>query len=181
MNEPKSNMNKVIIYIVGFVGVVILLIYIISSKTFPSLGEFMASSTTTPVLTDLSKASESLNGTYATKTINAPKGNIQAEISDTPDKMELGLSNRLSLDPDSGMFFVFSDSEPRSFWMKDMLFPLDIVWIDADKKVVGIAPNLSPDTFPETFVSPDNVQFVLELNAGGANKFGIATGTLLQF
>ncbi|MEK7501598.1 MAG: DUF192 domain-containing protein [Patescibacteria group bacterium] len=174
-------MNKVIIYIVGFIGVVILLIYIISSKTFPSLGEFMANSTTTPALVDSSKASESLNGTYATNTIHAPKGDIQVEISDTLDKTELGLSNRPSLDPDSGMLFVFSDSEPQSFWMKDMLFPLDIVWINADKKVTGIASNLSPDSYPEAFDSPGEVQYVLELNAGGANNFGIATGTLLQF
>lgn len=186
-------MNKIVIYIVGFVGVVVLLIYIISSKTFPSLGEFRASSTneisgdvdktastTNPVLIDSSKVDE-LKGTYATNTIYAPKGDIQVEISDTQDKMELGLSNRSSLDSDSGMLFIFPNLGSYSFWMKDMYFPLDIVWINTLKEVTGIASNVSPDSFPEVFNSPGEIQFVLELNAGEADKFGIATGTALQF
>ncbi|MEK9177970.1 MAG: DUF192 domain-containing protein [Patescibacteria group bacterium] len=194
MNESKSNINKIVIFTVGFIGVVVLLIYIISSKTLPSLEEFMAdstsgisenntneaASTTNLAVVDPSEVSREL-GTYATTTIRAPKGDIQVEISDTQDKMEFGLSNRTSLEQNSGMLFSFQNSQPQSFWMKDMLFPLDIVWINSDKEVTGVTHDLSPDSYPEAFDSPGEVQYVLELNAGGANNFGIATGTLLQF
>lgn len=166
MNESRSNANGVMMFVVGSIGVIVLSIYIISSKSFPSFGEFMASTT---------------NISYATTTIHMPKGDIQVEIADTPTKRELGLSGRFSLSPDSGMLFVFENPGSYFFWMKDMNFPIDMVWINALKKVTGINYNVSPDSFPETFSSFEQVQFVLELNAGDANKFDIATGTLLRF
>ena len=176
MNESKSNVNGMIIFVVGTIGVIVLSIYIISSKNFPSFGEFMASTTSNGI-----GDSEKIEGSYATTTVRAPGGDIQVEIADTPTKRELGLSGRALLNSNTGMLFIFENPGSYFFWMKDMRFPIDIVWINVDREVVGIDSNISPDTYPKTFNSSEKVQFVLELNAGDASKFGIATGTTLKF
>jgi uncharacterized membrane protein (UPF0127 family) len=172
MKESKSNINKILFPIIGIVGVIVVLYYIVQSKALPPPPGLMSNST--------SENGKS-NMTYATKVIHAPKGDIKVEISDTEDKEELGLSNRESLDQNSGMLFVFSDPGSYQFWMKDMHFPVDVVWINADKKVVSMNTNMSPDTYPKTFSPVSDILSVLELNAGATSKFGIATGTILQF
>ncbi|MCX6719260.1 MAG: DUF192 domain-containing protein [Candidatus Taylorbacteria bacterium] len=121
-----------------------------------------------------------VSSTYRIATIYTSKRDIQAEIADTDSKMQLGLGGRSSLARSAGMLFI---SEPRiqEFWMKDMYFPIDIVWIDQNKKVIGIIRSLSPDSFPSVVTSGIPVPYVLELNAGKAESFGIATGTVLRF
>jgi hypothetical protein len=187
MPESKNHFSGIIIFVVGVIGLVILARNIISSKEFPSLGEFMASSTgeisstTDSLLINQSVTQENVNKSYATATIYASKGMIIAEIANTPAKRELGLSNRTSLATNTGILFIFPNSGEYDFWMKDMNFPLDIVWIRPNKVVAGVDAGILPETFPETFNSPTEIQFVLELNANDAKKFGIATGTVLKF
>src|SRR3989338_5042145 len=60
---------------------------------------------------------------------------IKAELADTPEKRALGLSGRETLGNDEGMLFVFDEPNTRQFWMKNMNFALDIIWIDENKKV----------------------------------------------
>ena len=79
------------------------------------------------------------------------------------------------------MLFIFPKDGIYGFWMKDMAFSLDIILIGADKKVAGIAPDISPQTYPEVFLPPHEIKYVLELNSGGAKDYGIATGTKLVF
>jgi len=113
--------------------------------------------------------------------IVAPQGTIHVSIADTAVLQENGLSDRPSMPDDSGMLFIFPTARNYAFWMKDMRFPLDMVWIDSDHMVVGVTENISTSTYPETFGPPSPVPFVLELNAGAAERFGIATGTTLKF
>ena len=183
MKSSKSNISRVIIFTVGAVGVVFLIGNIISSESFPSLGEFMASSTPASIniLEEFASTTVENELTYAMSVIHAPNGNIQVEISNNPTKRDRGLSNRISLDPNSGMLFIFPTVGSYSFWMKDMNFPIDIVWINIDRKVVGIDADASPLSYPKLFSPPDEIQFVLELNAGAADRFGIVTGTILPF
>jgi len=83
------------------------------------------------------------------------------------------------------MIFIFNDAGPQYMWMKDMDFPLDIVWLDQNKKVVSISANISPDTYkknpPKIFYSPTPALYVIELPSGDANRLGIASGLLLSF
>jgi uncharacterized membrane protein (UPF0127 family) len=79
------------------------------------------------------------------------------------------------------MLFVFSEVATRGFWMRNMSFPIDIVWIDKNKNVIGILEDVDPDTYPNIFFPPSPVKYVLELNAGYADKNGIASGTPLTF
>jgi hypothetical protein len=113
--------------------------------------------------------------------ITAPLGSINTEIADTPLLEERGLSGRISLNSNRGMLFIFSTPGIYGFWMKDMNFPLDMVWMDVNHKVVSVNSDVLPSTYPNTFFPPSNISFVLELNAGATREFGIATGTELKF
>lgn len=113
-------------------------------------------------------------------TIRLPKGEIKAIIANTPELRALGLGQRESLGKNEGMLFVFDEPGMRGFWMKDMKFAIDIVWIEGGK-VQGIAKNVTPDTFPRAFMPPKPVTYVLELNSGAADAFGLATGTEIMF
>lgn len=98
---------------------------------------------------------------------------VWVEIADTPAAITQGLSGREKLPDDQGMLFMFERPGIYSFWMKDMHFPIDIVWIDADWRVVDISSQVDPATFPERFAPKESVQYVLEVNAGKAKEWGI--------
>lgn len=97
---------------------------------------------------------------------------FNVEIADTNKERQKGLMWRQEMPQDRGMLFVFSRAERHSFWMKNTLIPLDIIWISADKKVVDVhtlqpcpAETLRcPGTFPSA-----PAQYVLEVNAGAFN------------
>ncbi|MBI4122817.1 MAG: DUF192 domain-containing protein [Parcubacteria group bacterium] len=101
---------------------------------------------------------------------------LLVEIADTRQLQIRGLSGRPSLGEREGMLFVYENPQALSFWMKDMRFAIDIIWIDEYKTIVGIAPDISPDTFPQTFSSGLPVQYVLEISAGWADRYGVIVG-----
>ena len=105
---------------------------------------------------------------------------IVAEIANTEEKRERGLSGRKNLPEDTGMIFIFEIPTRYSFWMKDMRFPLDIIWIDENKKIVAISENISPSTYPNSFSPTDPVKYVLEVNAGWAEKNGVEVGDFIE-
>ncbi len=109
------------------------------------------------------------------------KTKLQVAYATTPTEQEQGLSDTPSLAENQGMLFIFSTPTTPSFWMKDMQYPLDIVWIDANKKVVDITRDLSPATFPKTVTPKSPTQYVLEVNAGFAEKNSIAVGATVSF
>lgn len=184
---PQSTFSKFIIPVVGIVGIVILANYMISTEAFPSLGEFLASSTnqfasSTDRHIDQDEAELQFSDkSYATTTIKLKSATLRVQIANNPTQRELGLSNRISLPSDAGMLFIFPSIGKYSFWMKDMNFPIDIIWIRSNREVIGITKNVLPDTFPQSFYPPRDIQFVLEVNAGASDRFGIATGTVLSF
>ena len=102
-------------------------------------------------------------------------------VADTQVLRTKGLSGHLKLDEKQGMLFIFDDSAMRGFWMKEMNFPLDMVWIDENLKVIGITVNATPESFPEVFQSITPVQYVLEINAYGAESNGIIIGEEVGF
>lgn len=78
-----------------------------------------------------------------------------------------------------GMLFVFGGEGTRCFWMKNMRFPLDIVWLDATARVSAVESDLSPSSYPHMFCHPGS--YVAELNAGQARAAGIVPGGRLGF
>ena len=108
---------------------------------------------------------------------------IPVEVADTLKKRRLGLGKRASLKKGWGMLFVFEKRKPHRFWMKDMQFPLDIIWLD-NHRIVHIIHNAKPANSrdePEVMTSPVPVNFVLEIAAGRATKLRLKTGQRMKF
>ncbi len=111
----------------------------------------------------------------------------QVDLAVLPEERRQGLSGREPLAPDEGMLFVFEEEQPLHFWMKDMRFPLDIIWIDAQCRMVGVAadvptppPGAGSDEIPRA-QSPSPARFVLEVNAGEAARRGLSAGDAVEF
>lgn len=106
---------------------------------------------------------------------------VSVEVVDTPAERERGLSGRESLGRNRGMLFVFSDSSQYCLWMKDMKFPIDMVWLDDKKQVVHIEENAQPDSYPESFCPDKDTRYVIELNAGTADELAVIRGSTVIF
>ena len=103
---------------------------------------------------------------------------FNVEIADDPVERSRGLMFRQEMDNDHGMLFVFEESQPVGFWMKNTPLPLDLVFIGQDGKVRAIEKG---EPFSEAPIAPgEPVQFVLELNAGTAAEAGIENGDLIR-
>ena len=134
-----------------------------------------------PISQNITPQSPSFSYTHKLQVSNK---NILVEIADTPQKMEQGLSGRPELTDEQGMIFDFDSKETTpSFWMKDMKFNLDFVWIN-NNKIVGITPDvLAPiensklkiENLP-TYFPPSPVTWVLEINSGWAKKNHLQVG-----
>lgn len=124
----------------------------------------------------------STEGTLPTGTLTFENGpEIEIEIAGTTETIRLGLSYRESLCRKCGLYFVFPGEDIRSFWMRQMRFPIDIIWINHGR-VVGVVANAQPrpgvpESRLESFKSPIPVRNVLEVPAGFAAKHGIEPGT----
>ena len=110
---------------------------------------------------------------------------LTVEIADTPEKHEKGLAGRDSLGESEGMLFVMTADTAPSFWMRDMKFPLDILWIN-NGKVAEITENVpvpSPGSSLDTltrFVPSQPIDYVLEVNAGWTRVHNITVGTPVE-
>jgi uncharacterized membrane protein (UPF0127 family) len=106
---------------------------------------------------------------------------FSVELAQTEVERNGGLMLRNELPADRGMLFIFEQEGLYAFWMKNTLIPLDIIWINQNKEVVFIAENVQSciqDFCPS--INPDNnASYVLELNAGTANKIGLKVGDTL--
>ncbi len=94
---------------------------------------------------------------------------------------ERGLGDRASLPADEGMLFVFATSSDYGIWMKDMQFSIDIISLDKNFSVTHVEPDVSPDTYPNVFFSPSTTQYIIETNAGWAQKNNIQVGDTFDF
>jgi len=113
-------------------------------------------------------------------TIIMPKGALDVEVADTEASRELGLSGRKEMRDNEGLLFVFDNPGRYGFWMKDMQFPLDVIWINYNGIVVNIERGLTLGTYPKTYINQSDAIFVLEVNAGMAEKFGLYLGSKIK-
>lgn len=130
-----------------------------------------------------------LAGTVTMTQGGAPRGQVafkdgvrvSVEIADTDRLRQRGLMFRERLAPDEGMIFVFPASGDYPFWMKNTLIPLDMIWVDAGRRVVAIAHDVPPcekDPCP-TYPPNATALYVVEVAAGFASAHGVAVGDVL--
>ncbi|MFM7088432.1 MAG: DUF192 domain-containing protein [Candidatus Paceibacterota bacterium] len=104
---------------------------------------------------------------------------VELALSDT--EKAKGLSGRPSLKEEEGMLFVFENTTRHPFWMKDMLIPIDMIWIDEVGVVVYIAHEAQPNSYPALFGSNVESKYVLEVTAGFAKRHKVVIGSKVNF
>ena len=108
---------------------------------------------------------------------------FDVELALTSKEKKQGLMFRDYLGKNKGMLFVFVTEEEYGFWMKNTLIPLDIIWLNEDKKVVFISKNNQPCKNDEcSTINPDKkAKYVLELNGGTTDKIGLEVSDWANF
>ena len=159
-------------YFLLAIGVVILVWSLILVLNQPAPAKYQRS--------DLSQPSPS-QGEGKGEVIRIGDKEIFIEIANTDASRTQGLSGRASLASHTGLLFIFDEPGQYGFWMKDMHFPIDIIWIDENWLVVGVEREVAPNTFPQIFEPISPIKYVLEINSGEASRLGIDTGSRLIF
>ena len=106
------------------------------------------------------------------------------EIANDPVEQKQGLMNRQKMDKDAGMLFIFPKIAARPFWMKDTLISLDMIWMDRQRKIIHIEPDVKPcEADPCATYEPFSSEalYVLETNAGYSFKNGLKKGDQAEF
>jgi uncharacterized protein len=106
---------------------------------------------------------------------------VFVEVPDDSEESMRGLMFRIHLPWNAGMLFPYSNEEPRTFWMKNTLIPLDMIFVDSSSKIVEIKENVPPCEQEEcpTYPSVQPAQYVLEVNAGFVQEKGVKVGDRL--
>lgn len=105
---------------------------------------------------------------------------IDIEIADTPAKEQQGLMNRPWMEEDQGMLFIFTKEDQQSFWMKNTIIPLDIIYVNASKKIVSIAKNCTPYS-EKPIPSGAPALYVVEVIAGFSDIYNIKPGDRIDW
>ena len=105
---------------------------------------------------------------------------VRVDVQRTPEELQRGLMFRKQLAASDGMLFIFPTQKRQSFWMKNTYIPLDMIFIDESRNVVGVVQHAEPLTTTSRYVDADS-RFVVEVNAGFCSKNGIKQGTAVQF
>jgi uncharacterized membrane protein (UPF0127 family) len=108
---------------------------------------------------------------------------LVADVAITSDQRSKGLAVKDTLAENESMLFVFSKANIYGFWMKNMKFPIDIIWLDTDRYVIHIEHSLEPcgTSSCPSYLPDGNAQYVLETVAGFATKYNVTENTLVEF
>jgi hypothetical protein len=118
--------------------------------------------------------------TFLSKTGKKKIIHIDIEVAGNDYEREKGLMNRHSLPENAGMLFIFEQSGPLSFWMRNTYIPLDIIFADKSRQIVTIQKNTKPLSYAQ-IPSKRNSKYVVEVNAGFCDKYGISVGDFITF
>ncbi|MFC7078948.1 DUF192 domain-containing protein [Halorussus caseinilyticus] len=110
---------------------------------------------------------------------------VELEVANEREERRTGLMHRESLANDTGMVFVYESAQPVSFWMKNTLIPLDMIFVGPDRTVLNVQhaspqPNATSGEL-KTYPSDGEAKYVVELPRGFANRTGVGSGTKLVF
>jgi len=114
--------------------------------------------------------------------IRVDNSRFHVEIAETLQERQQGLMFRTSLPPDHGMLFIQPQTAPTSFWMKNTYIPLDLLYFDSDGRLLEIHAETPPCTVPAcpSYSSDGPIKYILELNAGSAQRLGLKPGARLH-
>ncbi len=177
LERPEDRRRNRLV-ILGFLVFILVISYIIYGSVSYGLSKLNMYSNN-----DLS-VYESASTTVHLRVIDVVCGantQFKSYIAKNDSDREKGLGIFHKIKSDESMIFVFDSPKKYSFWMKGMKFPIDMVWLDQDKKIVDIKSNVAVDTYPETFSPSADSLYVLEFNAGTMDNSNIKIGDACDF
>ena len=121
-----------------------------------------------------------VRGTYK-NSLSINSNTFWVQVVNNDRDRQLGLSGRYGMCAKCGMLFEFSEERDNRFWMKDMKFDLDMIFIDSNKQIVSIAKSVKKESYPNIITSELPSQYVLELNAGEVDKLDIKLGDVVKW
>src|SRR5215204_5601461 len=171
------------VHVVISCSICMLLLVIYNSMLTASAAQSNNNTNTNPILKAIQEA-PSTDSKYLKAKVTVKGFELNADIPITSELKSKGLAVKNQLKENEAMLFVFEDSAKHPFWMKDMKFPIDIIWLDSNGKVVHIEQNLQPCV--SVFVCPGyapnaDSQYVLETVAGFTQRHNISVGTNIDF
>ncbi len=101
---------------------------------------------------------------------------VRVEVVETLEERTKGLSGRQELEYVEGLLFIFPEADYHGIWMKDMLFPIDIIWISEDLTIIDIDEYVTPNTYPRVFRPSQPARYVVETNVNFSDSIGIGVG-----
>lgn len=174
MNEKEKKQS--VLYLIAIIVLVAALIYMSKgNEILTSLG--IRGSEFRPNITN------TLEGNYSTpltvKRADGSSKTFEVEVADTPAKTSKGLMNRTKMKSNEGMVFIFVMENEVTFWMKDTLIPLDMIFLDSNKKITKIFKNTKINQTSETYTGV--AKYVIEVNAGITDSENINLGDQITF
>lgn len=116
---------------------------------------------------------------HSTRSLTIGDAKYDLRVARTESEQRKGLGATESLAANQGMLFVYKQPRELCFWMKDMSYAIDIIWLDSGKKITAIEKNVDPATYPKTFCYDGS--YVIELRAGEALRHNLKQGQTLSF
>ncbi len=169
VNKGKTANRKKIFYAAG--AIVIIAVYLFA-YIIPNL---------TNKQTEETEYTFMKEGTLTfTDSLNSPIAKIDLEIADSDYDRQLGLMFRKSMEMNQGMLFIFPQQEPLSFWMRNTYISLDMIFVNADKKIVTIHKN-TKTLSDQSYSSTEPAQYVVEVVAGFADKYSLKVGDKINW
>jgi uncharacterized membrane protein (UPF0127 family) len=167
--------------VVAVIGTAVLILALIGVLTYqPPRASMTTSSTTTqatqPSSYEFVKQGELRFVTSKQAFIAA----IDVELSQDEEERQLGLMYRDKMAENQGMLFIFDDETTRSFWMKNTVLPLDMIFVNANNEIVTIHKSTTPYS-EESYGSTKPAKYVVEVNAGFTDKYKIAVGDRISW
>ncbi len=118
---------------------------------------------------------------YDVKLSPSSKKSYNLEYAKTTPQQELGLSDRPCLPDNGALLFLFPTDDKFGIWMKNMNFPIDVVWLDSNKKIVTIQKDMEPSTYPKIFYPDMLSRYVIEFKKGAVDDLKIQVGSALNW
>ena len=167
--KSKTTDKKKIYYGVG--AIVLIAVYVIA---------FIIPTLTDPTTEETEYKFMKEGSLTFTDSLNNPITKIDLEIADTDYDRQLGLMSRKSMEMSQGMLFIFPVQEIQSFWMHETYIPLDMIFVNADKKIVTIHKN-TKILSDQSYASTEPAQYVVEVCAGFSDKYSLKTGDKINW
>ena len=124
-----------------------------------------------------------LNQPSPSPTTSAQIGSLtyNLELAQTNNQRIQGLSGRDLLQPQQGLMLTYRQAADHGIWMKDMRFALDIIWLDTNRRVIGLAQEVQPDSYPQVYRADQASQFIIEIGAGQVERAGLKLADKVKF